>query len=279
MEKAEHGACALYGFWPKAAAIIISALLAPVLLLYGLFFFTAYETGMVSSPDMRFADSQLARNAAYRDMWDMLSDCESLAGDDFARYYPADNADSSYRFALRRGGKTVYDNHRSGDCFVMTYDRGDGVSVDSYFTEPITAQDTFFWMQQLFDASRSSYRASLVVLPAGALLELVLLIYLARAAARRKNGELCASWQEKLPFDLYLAADLFLGFCCISLTSETLSFGGEQLLSLAAALLLLTLVWVLFLGLWMTLCARIKLGGLFKNTLIYIVLRFCLRVL
>jgi signal transduction histidine kinase len=277
MEKTERSANVLYGFWPKAAAIIISAALVPVLLLYSLFFFTAYETGMMSSPDMSFADSQLAKNAAYREMWAMLSDYDGFPLLDFERYHLADDSDSSYRFALRKDGETVYDNHGSGDCFIMTYDRSDGISVDSYFTVPITAQDTFFWFQQLFDASRSSYRASLVILPAGALLELVLLIYLAWAAARRRVGEICASWQEKLPFDLYLAADLFLGFCCVSLASEILSFGGDQLLSLAASLLLITAIWVLFLGLWLTLCARIKLGGLFKNTLIYIVLHLCLR--
>jgi type IV pilus assembly protein PilC len=48
-------------------------------------------------------------------------------------------------------------------------------------------------------------------------MELFLLIFLARTAARREDGELQGGWQEKIPFDLYLLVDgTIIALLCVA---------------------------------------------------------------
>ncbi len=119
------------------------------------------------------------------------------------------------------------------------------------------------------------------LLAAAALLFLFFLVYLAWASGRRPGtDETRAGWQERIPFDLYLLA--------MAAAAVAAAFAADELLNalrdepFLCALLLLglaTAAAALLLAAWMTLCARVKLGGWWKNTVVYRVLRLCWRAL
>ncbi|MBQ2323644.1 MAG: sensor histidine kinase, partial [Oscillospiraceae bacterium] len=107
-----------------------------------------------------------------------------------------------------------------------------------------------------------------------------LLVFLACVSARRPaREEVVPNWQEKIPFDLYLLADGCLATVLIYAAVEALRSFYLLPFSEALALGAAAGVAVLFLGLWMTLCARVKLGQWWRNTVIFRLLVLCWRIL
>ena len=138
-----------------------------------------------------------------------------------------------------------------------------------------------YWTLRGVDFLYSLHRAAIPLLIAAVLFFLFLAIYLARAAGRQPGtDEVKAGWQEKIPFDLYLLVIGGIGAAAAAAVSDSRfwwdnePFAGTMLLlavtAIAAALLL---------GTWMTLCTRVKLGGWWKNTVVYWTLRLCWRFL
>ena len=101
-------------------------------------------------------------------------------------------------------------------------------------------------------------------------MELFLLIFLARTAARREDGELQGGWQEKIPFDLYLLVDgTIIALLCVAV-EEVYSYVSfytppYDVLLLGMSFALAVLVFAA----WVTFCARVKVGGLWKGTIVY----------
>ena len=121
--------------------------------------------------------------------------------------------------------------------------------------------------------------AAIPLLIVSVLLLVFVVVYLAAVAGRRPESDgVTANWQEKLPFDLYLAAVALTGGVLVSVgVDSTYVFSDEPL---AYGLLLLgvaTVGAVLALGTWMTFCARLKLGKWWRNTVTFWVLRLCWR--
>ncbi|MBE7008757.1 MAG: HAMP domain-containing histidine kinase [Ruminococcaceae bacterium] len=138
-----------------------------------------------------------------------------------------------------------------------------------------------YWTLRGVDFLYSLHRVAIPLLIAAVLFFLFLAIYLARAAGRQPGtDEVKAGWQEKIPFDLYLLVIGGIGAAAAAVVSDSRfwwdnePFAGTMLLlavtAIAAALLL---------GTWMTLCTRVKLGGWWKNTVVYWTLRLCWRFL
>ena len=110
-----------------------------------------------------------------------------------------------------------------------------------------------------------------------AVLLVVLIVCLACAAGRRpEREEVVPGWQEKIPFDLYLVLDTLIIGLLVALGIDAVYFLSDE--PVAYALLLLGAVTVgaaVLLALWMTLCARVKIGRWWRNTVAFWVLALC----
>ncbi len=286
-------------FWVKGAALLIAALLMPVMALYGVIYAASY-TGALGNGD--FFDSELCRAAVsnkgyslwlfYREYRGLNWDTAALA-DQLAGAYPADSALTNVRFALSVDGDVIYDNHRGGDRALdieETYWPVDEETGDTkvrlsltYYVDPdLPVRDEVYQIYRLYQTMDRLEGRAIPLLLLCALAELFLVVYLARTAGRRPGTEeVLPGWQEHIPFDLYLAADFLLGVGLVWLGSEALSSMGWSDLPLTGALLLACIfAGAALLGaLWMTFCARMKLGKWWCNTVTYLVLRLLWRVL
>ncbi len=112
---------------------------------------------------------------------------------------------------------------------------------------------------------------------AGGLLGFVLcLVFLCRAAGRRwGNPEPCPSWATKVPFDVATAATVAVVGLLIALIVEVIYW--EDLFTFAIGLACCIAIAVIVLWWIMSFALRIKLGMLFTNTLIFMVLRLVWR--
>ena len=134
-----------------------------------------------------------------------------------------------------------------------------------------------YWTQRGMRFLYGLHGVAIPLLVVAAALLLFLIVYLARAAGRQpEQEEAVPGWQEKIPFDLYLALDALVVGLLIALGIDAVYFLGHE--PLAYALLLLgavTLGAAVLLALWMTLCARVKLGRWWRNTVTFWTLRLC----
>ena len=284
-------------FWVKGAALFIAALLMPVMAVYGAAFAASY-TGALGSGD--FFDSEICRSAVNDkgfSLWYFYQEYRGLNGDTaaladwLAGAYPADSAVSNVRFALSADGNMVYDNHRAGDAEVnikSTYWPVDEETGDTkvklsltYYVDPeLPARDQVYQAHRLYQAIDRLEGHTIPILLLCAFAELFLVVYLARTAGRRPGTEeVLPGWQEHIPFDLYLAADFFLGVGLVWLGGETFGSMGwsDLLLTGGLALGCIFAGAALLGGLWMTFCARMKLGKWWRNTVTYLVLRLLWR--
>ena len=287
------------GFWAKAAAFFLAVVLVPVLLSYGAALAFSYSGELRGD----FYKSSICSSAVYREMSHVYDSyhyyAENGQTEVLAKYddwYPADDRYTNVRFSIEdEAGTILFDNHRTGDVPVTGWwgeMAQDGVVFRSYIAVDYPAQDSVYRARDFYHTmTRLAPHAAAVVIACAAA-ELFLFIFLARAAGRRPGREeAVAGWQEKLPFDLY----------------ALLLLGGGGLLVVAAVESAESLIDSLFfdkrrydlfsvgrykfnkkLGLAgrimghqlsMPLCARVKLGRWWENTVCCWLLRLCRRIL
>ncbi len=202
-------------------------------------------------------------------------------------WYPADDRSTNVRFSIEdEAGTILFDNHRTGDVPVTGWwgeMAQDGVVFRSYIAVDYPAQDSVYRARDFYHTmTRLAPHAAAVVIACAAA-ELFLFIFLARAAGRRPGREeAVAGWQEKIPFDLYAA--VVLGGSAMPLSprrhrARRIRFQGFEPIVIAAVLACCAAAYALFLAFWMTLCARVKLGRWWENTVCCWLLRLCRRVL
>ena len=276
------------GFWAKAAAFLLAVVLVPVTLLYGAAFAMSYGGELRGG----FYASGLCSSAVYEEMRSVygsysyyVENGQADIYENFPDWYPADDRYTNVRFSMEdKEGTILFDNHGGSDIPVTGWesevDRG-SVIFRTYVAADYPAQDSVYWALQIYDmmADLAPNAAAVVIVCAFA--ELFLLVFLARAAGRRAGREeAVAGWQEKIPFDLYavvvLGGSAMLVAAAASGTENT--FGFEPII-IAAALACCAAAYALFLAFWMTLCARVKLGRWWENTVCCWVFRLCRRFL
>ncbi len=281
----------LYAFWTKAAAFFLAAALAPVMLFYAGCAILAYDQGWYSVSQPDFYRSDLCRSALQNALPSDLRGRDNvealLTGDASARLelqerlgreHPAQDTFTNLRFVLRDGeGQEVYSNVSAADGYCTSLYDG---MVELYVAAPMQAQDAIFWTARAYSVGLGHYRRAVGLLAGFAVLELLLLVALARMAGRRSGGEVRPGWQEKLPLDLYLLIVFGLGLGLAALTAEFWRWQrwSDPVCQLSAYVLCAGLA-LLLLGTWMTLCTRIKLGKWWRNTVIFWVLQLCARIL
>ena len=276
------------GFWAKAAAFLLAVVLVPVTLVYGAAFALSYGGELRGD----FYESSICSSAVYEEMRGVYGSynyyVENGQAEVLAKYddwYPADDRSTNVRFSIEdEAGTILFDNHRTGDVPVTGWwgeMAQDGVVFRSYIAADYPAQDSVYWALRIYDTMAELAPNAAVVVTVCALAELFFLVFLARAAGRRVGREeAVAGWQEKIPFDLYavvvLGGSAMLVAAAASGTENT--FGFEPIM-IAAVLACCAAAYALFLAFWMTLCARVKLGRWWENTVCCWLLRLCRRVL
>ena len=277
------------GFWAKAAAFLLAVVLVPVTLVYGAAFALSYGGELRGD----FYESSICSSAVYREMSHVYDSyhyyAENGQTEVLAKYddwYPADDRSTNVRFSIEdEAGAILFDNHRTGDIPVTGWwgeMAQDGVVFRSYIAADYPAQDSVYWALRIYDVMAEFAPNAAVVVTVCALAELLFLVFLACAAGRRVGREeTVAGWQEKIPFDLYAAVVLggsaMLVAAAASGTEDT--FQGFEPIMIAVVLACCAAAYALFLAFWMTLCARVKLGRWWENTVCCWLLRLCRRIL
>ena len=277
------------GFWAKAAAFFLAVVLVPVLLSYGAALAFSYSGELRGD----FYESSICSSAVYREMSHVydsyhyyVENGQSGVLEKYDDWYPADDRSTNVRFSIEdEAGTILFDNHRTGDVPVTGWwgeMAQDGVVFRSYIAADYPAQDSVYWALRIYDVMAEFAPNAAVVVTVCALAELFFLVFLARAAGRRAGREeAVAGWQEKIPFDLY-AAVVFGGSAMLvaaAASGTEYTFQGFEPIMIAVVLACCAAAYALFLAFWMTLCARVKLGRWWENTVCCWLLRLCRRVL
>ena len=264
-------------FWIKAVAFLLAATLVPVILTYvvGL----VYSYGGMGKD---FYTSDLCLYAVGKKTWEICDDYIAMEGGDYEldKIYPKGNSYSNLRFRVTdEQDKVEFSNVSDGDTFCYSTVYVDK-TFDVYLVKDLPAQDDIYWAKVFYDKAERWGQNALELLILFGTMELFLLIFLARTAARREDGELQGGWQEKIPFDLYLLVDgTIIALLCVAV-EEVYSYVSfytppYDVLLLGMSFALAVLVFAA----WVTFCARVKVGGLWKGTIIYSLLCLCWKVL
>lgn len=265
-------------FWTKAIAFVLAALLVPVML--------AYAAGLAFSyggTSRDFYTSDICLGAVNREAGSLFHEymvARNTEGYVLQEIFPTDSTYTNVRFTVTdEDGNREFSNIRDTDvyCYSTIYDNE---KFAFYVSQDLRVQDAVYWAKTFYDnmLKWSGNAAAMLVLLGIA--ELFLFIFLARGAGRREDGTIETGWQEKIPFDLYLALDFFAGAALCAAAEYAFRMYVDyytppyDLLLLGVSFLFAALV----LGLWMTLCTRVKLGKWWQHTVICYALRLCWRI-
>ena len=139
---------------------------------------------------------------------------------------------------------------------------------------PAEASDRYALVSSLLDMAYRFRYSSIAFAALGVLLFLALLIFLyCSAGHRRGEDEPRPNIIDRIPFDLYTVLVGGIATLFIALTNELFyAFSAYDAVCAAILCLLGVGLFLLFLGYTMSFATRVKVGGLFKNTLIWRVL-------
>lgn len=250
-------------FWTKAVAFLLAAALVPVIL--------TYVVGLVYSyggMGRDFYTSNLCLNAVGKKTWEICDDYIAMEGGNYEldKIYSKGDSYSNIRFRVTdEQDKVEFSNVSDGDTFCYSTVYVDK-TFDVYLVKGLPAQDDIYWAKVFYDKAENWGQNALEMLILFGAMELFLLIFLARTAARREDGELQGGWQEKIPFDLYLLVDgTIIALLCVAV-EEVYSYVSfytppYDVLLLAMSFALAVLVFAA----WVTFCARVKVGGLVEG--------------
>lgn len=154
---------------------------------------------------------------------------------------------------------------------------GNSYLLNAYVKAPIAAEDRYAVAFQIFSTLYSMRYLLIGILAAAILSGGILFVFLMNAAGHRSGQEgLVLSGQDKIPLDLYGAAGTLALLLILRVSAElgrSLSHVWTENIWQAAMLCLLSLA-ASFISLasCMTIAARLKMGGWWKNTIIYRIL-------
>jgi len=152
------------------------------------------------------------------------------------------------------------------------WDKSNTFIIDCYVSKTLKADDQYRLADFWIDAVYSLRFAMIPIAVVSFLSAIILFIFLMCSAGRRKGMEgITPSGIDKIPFDIFLS-----GIFAI-LYAEFELIGNASFIKPTYAIVFLTAIGIidilLVLQTFMTFATRFKMGGLWKNTLIYRVLR------
>ena len=269
----------------KVAALFLTVILAGLCALSSIGIYFCWNSGYYESDQMTFLDTNdfrqlslsLADQALYCYVWDQSPDSFNSLSDGVGfTIASAENPDSilystvlptspiwTDTISVHSGPYSDYGSSASISEEALT--KLDQEYLVTLYLDHIPTTGGYLLLQQLFDLLYPMRFILCFIAPLCLLLSLILLVFLCCAAGHR-NGteEITFNWQDRIPLDLYLAADLFAAVFCILMTDQFGYYGRFFMLALS-----ITLLTVLGLALLMTLSTRLKVGGWWRNTLIY----------
>lgn len=161
---------------------------------------------------------------------------------------------------------------------VLRYNRFDfdTVTITGYIPAELTAQDEIYTQQAIMTWLVSMRSWLIVIAVASVIATLALLVFLLCAAGHKEGLEgITPNWLDKLPYDLYLAADIFL--IALILYACVDGFGYSTVGIILAFCICAATLTPLVMGALMTSATRFKLGKWWRNTVIFYVCRLIWR--
>ena len=150
--------------------------------------------------------------------------------------------------------------------------------IDAYVQIPVPADSSYSPSYKLFTFLQDNCRAFIWFGVLSILAVIVLFTFL-MCAAGRVPGEPKPALRglNKIPLDLYLALTALAGY--LTFYSTSYYFFDSYIAQWAAAVINLMVCAPLFLGLCITLAARMKAGRIWKNTVIYLLSAWIIRLI
>ena len=204
------------------------------------------------------------------------SETQQFAVQQYEKKYARENTNLTF-WIRDEHGNLLLTNETPGDQygykreFSYSYENGKDYTMICAVRSPLSASDRYkteaAWFSTLF-AMRYAFIAIAV---AGALLALLLFIYLLCAAGHKRGSDgITLSGINRLPLDIYTLVLLSIGYLlCRWILPMRIDDPLDQIL---AYIPFLAAVLLIYLSFCVTLAARIKKGMWLKNTLFYIVL-------
>ena len=269
----------------KVAALFLTVILSLAAILSSCAFIIAYNEGYYEEYVRTYADTDAARSTAdslcHSVLWDVDYDVSDYGQIAFTL------TDSEGKVVLQQGDpawdEAVFsmDLHLSGNSGEV---RGlpDGeyqavLSVGSL--QDGKGRNPFYEISLLFD---TLYPIRTLLSPTAIitlLLAMVGIVFLCCAAGHRKGETgIVPNVQDRIPLDLYLCGDAVL-VSFLFMIWESLSYSLDPLIRLFFYCLSFLPAGFLALALLMTLSTRLKLGGFWRNTVIWRLLRIIWRLL
>jgi signal transduction histidine kinase len=163
------------------------------------------------------------------------------------------------------------------------YVKGEVYTIDCYVKKTLTAEDRYFSIEPWIHTAYSMRYTLIIFTILSFLIIIILFIFLMCSAGRRRGEEnVTPNGVDKIPFDLLLVVLVTVLFIAISILAGIynsyyyyLGTIGDVFLT-AVSIILFT---PLFLLACMSFATRYKLGGWWKNTIIYRILYFVYKVI
>lgn len=242
------------------------------------------------NPEMAFFKSNLcsdittdyameAYNGYFMQYISSSADQQSL--EDYKQYYSKEN--TNFFFEIKdESGKTVLSNYTDQYGYKIPFAVGkDGYTITAYVRKDISASDDYLFPYDLYNFA---YKTKSLLIPLASIslvMSILIFIYLMCSAARKKDHDkLEPGFIDKIPFDLLflliggiiVIAVLGVQKVGMALYAEYMFEGLIMLFSFGFAFIFLSLM-----ALIVSFAARVKLKTLFRNTLVFIVIKFIFR--
>lgn len=194
--------------------------------------------------------------------------------------YDGGKTEGSYKYQLT---VTHVKNKYNGEdwyTFGPVYDEAivvlDKVEATIVLANAFHEQDDYYFANLLISAMYAMQYWVYAIALVSCILAVVCFVFLMCASGRRKG--LAApqpGWGTKIPLDLLVVGAGFGAFLAIQLWYEALYYGSSDLIGVLLLLLTVVGIAIVGLGLCMSIALRVKLGGWWKNTVVFYALRLC----
>lgn len=152
--------------------------------------------------------------------------------------------------------------------------------VSAYLAEGLPAEDEYKLMVFVFDAAYALKYHVWWIAIASLVLAIISFITLMCIAGRRpKSEELHPGPFSKIPFDILLAIAFGIGALLVLLINELDYSVAHEIVFIGAVFLCAVVALNVLLGLCISAAVRIKQGTIFKNTLVFMLLALCWKII
>lgn len=304
-----------HNFPVKVLAIFLFVIVTIALIggAIGIFYMTElhfYESSIESAKEIIFEDiTRSYANQVFFEYYPAYKHNDAYSAEYLQGYQEKFSTENTnFIFVLRNGkGEVVLSNDSNQEIqFTRTYSyefyeeywpeemmetgvpadvpaEGEIFTLECHVKQTLTADDRYsaaeYWIHLTYSMRYTIIAITILSLVASILLFIFLMC---SAGRRRGRGEIIPNGLDKIPFDILLAAILFIAFIVVVFL-DSVYFGSVYFGSIIATIILTTISLavsaLLLLLLSMSFATRCKLGGWWKNTMIYRILRFIYRVI